>query len=166
MATTLAGSVSANVRMTYTNTLDINDATQPLSESVTLTFTNGTGANQCDLMFSDTRSVTSGSPDDLDLAGVLTTAFGATITMARVKLIYIKNNDTTNILNVGAGTNPLINWVLASGDGVNVRPGGFLCLGAPDATAYAVTAATGDILRVAAAAGTISYTIIILGASA
>ena len=71
------------------------------------------------------------------------------------------------MIQVGAGSNPLINWIGAAGDIVNVRSGGLLVLVAPDATAYAVTATTADILRILnSAAGTITYDIALLGASA
>src|SRR5262249_2010652 len=51
-------------------------------------------------------------------------------------------------LQVGNGTNPFINWVGSGAHTVQVRNGGVLFLSAPDATAYAVTAATGDILKI------------------
>ena len=60
-----------------------------------------------------------------------------------------------------------INWVGDPTDKISVRPGGAFILIAPDATGYAVTAATGDLLKIANSAGTtsVTYDIIIIGAT-
>lgn len=54
-----------------------------------------------------------------------------------------------------------------SSDIINIRPGGALILLAPDATGYAVTAGTGDLLRIANSAGStsVTYDIILIGAT-
>lgn len=51
---------------------------------------------------------------------------------------------------------------------MTVRPGGLLVLAAPDVAAYAVTAATGDLLHVANSAGgsAVTYDVVVIGASA
>lgn len=144
-------------------------ATMTLQETFTATLTNGTGPDQADRLYYARRSVSSGSPDDIDLAsGALTDIFGSALNFTRIKGIYIRNRSTTSneILQVGGGSNSLVNWVGAAGDVVNVRPGGCMFLFAPDATAYVVTGGTADVLRVTAAAGSPSYDIVIIGASA
>ena len=45
---------------------------------------NGTAADQADIIYAAERSVASASNDDIDLSGVLTDAFGVTITMAEM----------------------------------------------------------------------------------
>jgi len=57
---------------------------------------------------------------------------------------------------------------LAASDGISVRPGGLFCWAAPDATAVAVTAGTGDLLAIAnSGAGTsVTYDVVIIGSSA
>lgn len=130
--------------------------------------TSGTGANQGDLVFADTRSVAASTNDDIDLAGSLTNTFGATITFARIKGMFIYSSPA-NVQNfsVGGGTNPFINWIAGTTPTVVLRPGGLFAITAPDATGFAVTAGTGDILRVANGAGsTISYDICLIGSSA
>lgn len=129
-------------------------------------FAHGTGANQADKRWSSAgRSLGSTAAESLDLAGSLLDYRGNAITFARIKAIAIFNNGP-NMIQVGAGTNALLNWIGATGDIVNVRSGGLFLLVAPDATAYAVTAGTGDILRVLnSAAGTITYDVALLGAS-
>jgi hypothetical protein len=134
-------------------------------------FANGTGANQADKRWSSAgRSLAGTTSENLDLAGGLTDYRGNVITFARIRGIAIFNNaaiGASNLIQVGgAASNAFINWVANSSDIVNVRPQGVLLLMAPDATAYAVTAGTGDILMVKnSAVGTITYDIALLGAS-
>lgn len=73
--------------------------------------------------------------------------------------------NTNNVVVGGAASNGFINWVGDATDVINVRPGGVFMLVAPDSTAYAVTASTGDILKVAnSSSGTsVTYTIVIIG---
>jgi hypothetical protein len=147
----------------------ITGATALVTQTRDLILADGTGAGLADRMFSDTRTIVASSNDDLDLAGVLTDAFGATLTFARVKGIYIAAaaTNTNNVL-IGAGTNPFINWLNAAGI-ITLRPGAFTMfgVGAADATGAAVTPATGDILRIAnsGAGTTVNYDIVIVGAS-
>lgn len=134
-----------------------------------LQFASGVAANQADLIFTDTRTVNSASNDDIDLAGVLSSAFGATLTFAEIVGIIISSaaaNTTT--LTIGAGSNPWISMWIATGDGIIVGPGGIFINFAPNASGLgAVVASTGDILRVANGSGaSATYDIVILGRSA
>lgn len=150
-----------------TTAFDFQSPTAPIPYGRQLAFTNGAGANQADRIFADRRVINASTNDDLDLAGVLTDAFGASLTFARIKGIII-SSDSANVQNfsVGAGTNPFINWISGTTPAIIVRPGGLFMTLAPDATGFAVTAATGDILRVANGAGSaITYDIVLIGAS-
>lgn len=133
-----------------------------------LGFANGVGANQADKRWSSAgRSLASTVGENLDLAGGLTDYRGTAITFARIKAIAIFNNGPNDLRVGGATTAQFINWVANSSDIVVVKSGGLLLLVAPDATAYAVTATTGDLLRITnAAVGAITYDIALLGASA
>lgn len=151
---------------------DINALSNPqdfLAFKKDLVFANGVGANQADKRWSSAgRSLASTAADTFDLAstgGNLVDYRGNTITFARVKGIAIYNTGP-NAIQLGGGSNPLVNWIAAAGDIVNIRAGGLFLLLAPDATGYAVTAGTADILRVLnSAVGTITYDIAILGCS-
>jgi hypothetical protein len=166
MALTLT--VKAGVRGTQTNPLDLGTADFPFDVLASVALASGTGANQADVIFTDTRTLTASATENLDLAGVLTNAFGATVTMARVKAILIKAaSGNTNDVQL---TRPATNGVplfLAASDGLPIRPGGFFAWCAPDATAIAVTGATGDILTVTNSAGStsVTYDVVIVGAS-
>jgi hypothetical protein len=166
---TLNSTVTVSVQANLTSVLDLVTATAPLSTRVNKVLTSGTGANQADLVFSDTRTLAASANEDLDLAGALSSAFGSTLTFAKVKLVYIAAaSGNTNSVRV---TRPASNGVplfLAASDGLDVRPGGVFLWMAPDATAVTVTAGTGDLINVAnSSSGTsVTYDVVILGTSA
>lgn len=134
-----------------------------------LDFANGTASGQADIVFTDERTVNAASNDDIDLAGVLSDAFGGTITAAEVVgIVIVAAAANGNALSVGGGSNPWITAWLATGDGIKVFPNGVFCNFAYDAVGLGtVTAGTGDILRVANAGGAAcTYKIVILARTA
>lgn len=161
-------SVKAGLRGTQTSVLDLATAELPVDVQAAITLANGTGANQADRIFTDTRTVTTGATDSLDVAGSLTDAFGATITMARIKAILIRaaSGNTTDLQLTRPASNGVPLFAAAS-DAIVIRPGGCLLWCAPDATGIAVTAGTGDLINVVNGSGaSATYDIVIVGASA
>lgn len=143
--------------------------------SAALSLGDGTTANKFDRVYIAERTVASATNDDIDLAGVLTTALGTTITAAELVAIMLINGpkavgaaaNTTN-LTIGGGTNPVVGFS-ATGDIIGpIRPGGVFLLAAGDAAGIgAVTAGTGDILRIANSSGaSATYQIAILARTA
>lgn len=168
----MALSATAKLTLGAIQTLvnDLGTSTFPLNFSQSLSLTDGTGASQADRMFTDTRTLAASATEDLDLSGSLTNAFGTTVTFARIKLLLVfADAGNTNNVNVTRPASNGVPWALAAGDGVAVAPGEFkllLCRG--DATAIAVTAGTGDLITFTNSAGStsVTYTVIIIGASA
>ena len=170
MAVTATFTAKLSAEHTGPNTF--SDEFDPALSKI-LRLTDGTAANQADLLYAAERSVGSGANDDLDLSGGLTDAFGATITMVEVVGIVIINeaaNGTANTtdLTIGAGSNPFVGFLGATDTIGPIKPGGTFMLFAGDAAGIGtVTAGTGDILRIANSAGaTANYQIAILGRSA
>lgn len=165
----LTSSLSVGVSATQTLALDLATATFPVTKSYPISLASGVGANQADRLFSDTRTLAASATENLDLAGVLTDAFGATLTFVKVKAVIISaaaaNTNTVDVTRPASNGTPLF---LAASDGLSVRPGGLFLLAAPDLTGYAVTAATGDLITVTnGGAGTsVTYDVVILGTSA
>ena len=173
----LTSQFAAHIIAAQTGTAPAPDLGSGAAAKATLNITKnielatGTGAGQADLLFSDQRTLAASANEDLDLAGVLADALGATLTFARVKGLYVAAaaGNTNNVVVGDAATNT---WAALLGtDGtVALRPGAFLlvAVGAADATGYAVTAGTGDLLRVANSGGgtTVTYDIVVVGASA
>lgn len=167
MATSITAKVSVKIDAELANSLDIGSVVYPLSYGITKILTDGTGADQAKEMFSDTRTIAASGTDDIDLSGVLLDAFGNTLLFTRIKALIIEAaaGNTNDVVVGGAASNGFITPFGASTDKVKVKPGGVMVLIAPDATAYAVTAATADLLRVAnGGAGTsVTYNIILVG---
>jgi len=170
MARTLTTNLKVDINATYQDSLDLSTVKDFLSAVFSDTLASGIGADQADRLWHDQRTLAASASENLDLAGGLTDAFGNTLTFARVKLIYIKAAaaNTNNVVVGGHATAAFVNWVADATDKVNIRPGGVFLLFAPDATAYVITAGTGDLLTVANSAGgsSVVYDIVIVGAAA
>jgi hypothetical protein len=151
--TSLTATVGATVKATYTNTsLDVGSSNYQVNETFSTSFANGTASGQANVIWTDTRTINSSSNDDLDFAGSLTDAYGATLTFATIKAIIIK----------AAANNPN-NLVLADDNSINIKPGGKFMLEAP-ATGFTVTASTGDKIRLTnPSTGAITYEIMVIG---
>lgn len=149
--------------------LDLATAAVPLTLTERIRLSSGTGANQADLIFHDTRTLAASATEDLDLAGVLANALGTTLTFARIKAVIVSaaaaNTNNVNLTRPASNGAPLF---LAAGDGIAVRPGGVFAWVAPDSTAVAVTGGTGDLLTLTnSSSGTsVTYSVVIVGASA
>lgn len=131
-----------------------------------LQFISGTDTvGKSNILFSDTRTLAASANADLDLAGVLTDAFGATIAAAEVVLIFFKAHaaNTNNVNVTRPASNGLAAPFLAAGDGISIKPGEFALFASQ--SGWAVTAATGDLINVANSAGTtgVDYDVIIIG---
>jgi hypothetical protein len=165
----LTSKLTIKLAATLTSVLDLTTSKDPLDYEKSLSLTNGTGANQSDQMWHDTRTIAASGTDSLDLAGSLSNGLGATVTFARVKtiVVFAAAANTNNVVVGGAGSNTFINWVSDATDKIVIRPGGVFVLHSPDATAYAVAAGSADILQVAnsSSGSTVTYDVIILGAS-
>lgn len=152
-----------------TKPLDLSAPVDSINYAKTISLASGTGSGQGDMMWHDQRTIAASGTDSLDLAGVLTNAFGVTQTFARIKGVLVAAaSGNTNNVNVTRDATNGVPLFLAASDGIPVRPGGLFVWMATDATAVPVTAGTGDLLVIAnSGAGTsVTYDVIILGASA
>lgn len=160
----LVTQIAPYIKATKTTAADLVTATQPMDLRTVYDWASGTGANQADLIYSDTRT-TDATGETLDLDG-LTDSFGVSVVFARIKMMLIRAA-AGNTLDVYVGGGDWATWVANSSDIVSVKPGGMLLLVAPAATAYAVTASTGDGLLIkASTTGNVTYDIVLIGASA
>jgi hypothetical protein len=163
----LNGRLLLELGMELTGSLDLASKTSSLRYTKQLDLADGSGANQVNKMFHDQRTLAASGTEDLDLAGSLVDPLGTTLTFAKIRalLIYAAAANT-NLVNVGgAASLGFTTWVGDVTDVVKIRPGGLFLLTAPDATAYAVTAGTGDLLTITnSSSGTgVTYDIVILG---
>jgi hypothetical protein len=167
-ATTLNTVITLNFACDYNKVGDLNTSQDDVSLAAGQTLTNGTGANQANVLWKDTRTLT-GSADvneTLDLYdGSLTNGFGDQVLMTKLKMIFIHNKSTdANCLVGAAGSTPLPLFGDAASDILKIRAGGKALLIAPDASGYAVTATPHlKIKRDATTGTTLTYDIIIAG---
>lgn len=173
----LTSRLVAHVTATHTDTAPAADLGTPTAAAVNLSqkrdvsLASGTAAGQGDLLWSDQRTLSASASEDLDLAGVLADAFGSTVTFVRVKGLYVSAAaGNTNSVVVGAASSNAWATLLNAAGTVTLRPGGFFLAGTgvADATGWAVTAGTGDMLTVtnSSSGSSVTYDIVIIGASA
>ncbi|MEU0084897.1 hypothetical protein [Streptomyces sp. NPDC006274] len=167
----LSSLMSLAVSAELTSAQDLGTARMPITFRRSVALGSGTDTGQADKVWSDRRTLAASTTEDLDLAGVLLDAFGAAITFAKVKGIYIAAADAnTNDVVIGAAaTNTWATLLNATGT-ITLRPGASVgaVAGAADATTYAVTAGTGDLLKVAnsGAGSAVTYDVVIVGSGA
>jgi hypothetical protein len=151
---TIALEVLARIRGTLTSAPDAGTASVTIAESAGGDLANGTGANQANNIHVDMFSIASGGSLDIDLAGSLVNPLNEPVVFTAIKTILIEADpaNTTN-LTVGNGANPFVGPFGAGAHTLSIVPGGFAVLHNPSAGGWAVVAGTGDVLKIANAAG-------------
>ena len=151
----------------FSKSQDLSTAKDNLNFKKIFQIANGIGANKAESIFHDQRTLGVSANEDIDLNGVLTDAFGAVIPFTKIKTLIVFGSElnTNNVIVGGAATNQFINWVGAVTDTIIIKPGGILMLHDPSAGGYAVTPATGDLLRMENSAGgtSVTYDLIVIG---
>lgn len=162
----LTATVLSKITAVKAGSPDIGAASYTTAESQSISFTNGTGANQATHVWSDTRTLAASATENLDLAGGLTDALGNALTFTAIKAIRVRaaSANTNNVVVGGAAMNAFLLFSDAT-DKISVKPGGVFLYCDPSAAGTAVTAGTGDILLIAnSGAGTsVEYDIEIIG---
>ena len=153
-----------------TGSTDLASISSPLQFTRSVNLASGTGAGKADRLFSDRRTLAASATEDLDLSGALLDALGGPAAFVRVKgLIVSASKDNTNNVVFGAAASNAWATLLNSTGAITLRPGAVAAFmaGAAD-TGWAVTAGTGDILKVANSAGgtSVTYDIVVIGDSA
>lgn len=154
---------------TCKSALDLSSPNDPVQvgrgnfDEVSIAFTFGTGNSQVKEWFHDERTILAGANDDLDLSGALLNPFGTLIAGTRLKwiLVDIEAPDGTKSLRVGPQgvANAFQGWHggVAAGNYNTVHRTMFLV---EPYAGWAITATTGDILRINnPGAGSVTYRI-------
>lgn len=167
----LSTNVLFQVTAYLSNTLaDLAVPSANLAFAQSIHLDSGTGENAADRLYMNTNTLAASASEDVDLAGSLTDALGASLTFARVKALFLRasSDNTNNVVLGGAASNQFVGPFGAATDTFAVKPGGFVGWVAPDADGWPVTAGTGDLLRIAnsGAGSTVTYDVVIIGASA
>ena len=166
-AATLSTQLQVGLVANLENTTGLTKATAPLTKVWTINYGTGTGAGQADKIYTlSAQAITTGATLTIDVAGSLTDAFGAAFTPAKLRTVYIYSYpaNTTNLTLFGdAASVPILNTAATT---TTLVPGS-LFLNTNAATAgIAVTATTGDIIKIVNAAGaTATIDLVLIGTS-
>lgn len=145
---------------------DLGNAAFKARFDKSISFLPGTDAiSKADLLFSDTRTLSASSSEDLDLAGVLATPLGVTIAAAEIVAIYIAAaaGNTNNVIVGGASATQFVGPFGAATHTLAIQPGQFIFLSCQKG--WAVTAGSADLLKVAnsSSGSAVSYDIMLIG---
>jgi len=129
--TVLSGEVESKIDVGLDTTEGGLQGRNNLPHKVVQAFSNGSGANQATGFFSSTFTATTGgitiSLADIDPLGA---AGDDTPTSdpegLKLRAILIQNNDSTNFIDVGLGTNALTSWLTGTTPEIRIPAGGSL----------------------------------------
>jgi len=166
-----SGLISISAALNLIKTAEEIDIPADISEKLTLTLGDGTGDNQIQkLFYKKNKTLVASAADSHDLSGALTDPYGDAAVFTAVRLILIANTsdklEPTSAagIKIGAGSNPLALFSDAT-DALPLPAGGIFHWSSPLATGLAVTAGTGDILKITNLSGSelARYTLLVLG---
>lgn len=161
--TGLTGNSNAVINLEYKDDLDLGSVLDKLDIKTGITWSYGTGANQANLLFHDSRSTDdTGETLDLFASGSLLDAFGNALTMAAIKLLYIKNTHASLVLEVFGNVSLDLLIMDSTADAIQIQPGGIFLWIAPTA-AGVVTSTNKNLFIAATTAGTITYDVVAMG---
>lgn len=164
---TLAAEISLDIISKLTNTSDLSAVVSTINKSYSKSFTHGAGINQASNIFADSRTLDTGTNEDLDMAGPLTNAFGASLVFTEIKVLifHALSANTVNLTVTRPAANGLA-FLAAAGDGFVLKPGGLWMYVDSSDAGIPVVAGTGDLINVANGAGSSTYEVVIIGVAA
>jgi hypothetical protein len=149
----VTASIQIISKATDTRTVGLEStAVKVVDESWAIAFTDGTGANQVQKIYAVEHTI-AGTEDDLDLVGVLTDAFGSTLSLAEIKAWGVQAASTNGgnvVVGTAAPANP---WTTCLSGTVTLHPGAVAVFATPNATGWAAVGGASDAIRLAGANG-------------
>ncbi|MBO9710571.1 MAG: hypothetical protein J7521_20410 [Caulobacter sp.] len=166
MVAGVTASIAVNIKSQLVGVGDLGTPRVPVNVEALLSLTAGTDAtSKANVLFADTRTLAASATENLDLAGALADALGATFTAAEVVAIYVKAaaGNTNSVVLFGAASNAFNGPLSGTTPKLTLAPGDFALLTCKNG--WTVTAGTGDLILVAnSGSGTpVSYDIVVIG---
>jgi len=170
MATDLSGFASTlqlSVRSTASKAADLSTPQDVLSKVVSSALTFGTGDDQADQIFHDSRSLSGTTSEDLDFAGNLKNSFGSTISFMEIKAILIQNtSDNEATLEIGDAAAGGWTGLLKADTDIIVLPPGAAFMAISPKDGWGIIAGASDVLKVNnISAVDATYDIVVIGAN-
>ena len=161
----LTGAATASFTGTQTSMISGITATFPGAVSPSVRYTSGTGNGQVSVLYIKTDTIAASGADTIDLRGVVTDPFGATVSLSTLKAMIVTaaSGNTNNVLVGGQATGAAPLFFGNANDVITVKPGGWFGTALPN-TGFTVSSGT-DSLRIAnsGAGSTVIYTIMVMG---
>jgi hypothetical protein len=161
----LTANLNLLLNITHTKDLDLNTLRDAVNISRGVSLANGTGANQADAVWHDNRTLADAANETIDLRdGTLINAFGDTLTLTKLKALYIKNNSADANLLIGGAAGTQLGLFNDVTDILKLRPGGELFVTAPGASGID-TSVNGDLKLAHDGTGSssLTYDIVVVG---
>lgn len=148
-------SLTGTIRLTpvWTEPLDLVDVVDRTAIAETISLSDGDGAGEADSYWKDVRTVAASTTDTVDLTALPLDVYGGTdtLSLANVRLIYVKNRSATVALSYAVGA-----------ETIALRPGGLFFWYAASNAAAAAYSAT-EIRVTNAGASAVDYEIVLAG---
>ena len=160
---TLAATIHLLIDGSFTKSLDLTSPKEVIGISKSNAFANGTGSNQGNEFFSDSRQLIETS-ETIDLTSTLTNAFGETVTFIKVRAFILHVTTKTTGFSLILSGNFLTNagWITGTTPTQIVGPDGLYVVTNP-VDGYTVTNTTQDQLTIDSGSNTVDYDLIIIG---
>ena len=139
---------------------DISRTLRATPATYSLTLSDGTGANQAQIVLSDGRAVPASDEDSFDMTNFADDR--GVVSLTSVKVLYVRNTGAASLLWIGTewtnGPMPL------NGASLEIKPAGALLMVAPDAQGWLTPGGGDSFIRIDNASNQAgSYEIILIG---
>jgi len=166
---TLTAKILLQILATESSSSDLSSTTRVTNVSRTINFANGTGANQAEIVWSDSRTIAANSQDILDFQAGLADERGP-VEFTAIKAIYIRNTGTVPLSWLSLsdpedwGSGPL---QASESEGLQIAAGGVMLLTNPSAAGWIVESGDEQIQFINPSSTTAAtYDIILIGEGA
>lgn len=167
---TLVTTLIGDLKFTYAKSAGGTNALYEPTLSLNDSLATGVVLDTADKLWVSQATALSGSgTNNHDFAGTLTDAFGDTLTFVKIKGVYFHNLSTTagNTITIGGHATAAFLLFGTAAHTHTIGPNGQLLIWEPSLAGKAVTATTGDILKVLNdTANAVTYDIAAWGTSA
>jgi hypothetical protein len=163
----LNAQVAVSIVAHETAASDLSRAMRVTPATYAMLFTDGTAANQAQVVWSSSATATS-TPTDLNLASLPDTRDGAavTVTFTSVKAVYVRNKSDTVVIDIGTSSLGTAASRVFPITQHRLMPGGVYFVAAPSEEGIAIGANTSRIARIATSIineGAANYDIVFIG---
>jgi hypothetical protein len=161
----LNGQIALSILAHETSIGDLSRTLRATPANYALSITDGTGANQAQVVWSDSRTATTAN-DDLSLSALSDTRDGAAVVVAftQIKLVYVRNTSSTQSLRIGGVSGLTAFSGLPINVFIEIPPGGCYLVAGPSDGGFTVSSGVNaSIARFAAASGSCTYDVIFIG---